>query len=93
MDHHVTFARLGTKILEGAPRQMAQGNVISAPWCNPLHLFLFPCSISLSPVTAPSIAVPRIRPTMNSAEGTRTEFGRSSIGIDGRRPEGRSRSL
>jgi RNA polymerase sigma factor (sigma-70 family) len=52
---------------------MAQGNVISAPWCNPLHSFISACSISLSPVTASSIAEPRIRLTMKSAEGTRTE--------------------
>jgi RNA polymerase sigma factor (sigma-70 family) len=52
---------------------MAQGNVISAPWCNPLHSFISACSISLSPVTASSIAEPRIRLTMKSAEGTRTQ--------------------
>jgi hypothetical protein len=38
-------------------------------------------------MTAPAVAEPRIRYAMNSAEG------RSSIGIDGRCPEGRSRSL
>lgn len=52
---------------------MAQGNVISAPWCNPLHPFLFPCSISLSPMKAPALAEPRIRRTMKRAERTRTE--------------------
>src|SRR4029077_4772717 len=50
-----------------------QGNVISAPWCNPLHSFPSACSISLSPMTAPAVAEPRIRPTMKSAERTRTE--------------------
>ena len=72
---------------------MAQGNVISARWRYPLHPLIFPCSISLSPMTAPAVAEPRIRYAMKSAEGIRTEFGRSSIGIDGRCPEGRSRSL
>src|SRR6478672_6795736 len=52
---------------------MAQGNVISAPSCNPLHSFLSACSISLTPAPAPSIAEPRIRYAMKSAEGTRTE--------------------
>jgi hypothetical protein len=52
---------------------MAQGNVISAPWRNPLQPFLFPCSISLSPMTAPAVAEPRIRHTMQRTERTRTE--------------------
>jgi hypothetical protein len=52
---------------------MAQGNVISAPWRNPLHPFLFPCSIALSPMTAPAVAEPRIRHTMQRAEWTRTD--------------------
>ena len=52
---------------------MAQGNVISAPWRNPLHPFLFPCSISLSPMMAPAVAEPRIRHTMQRAEWTRTD--------------------
>ena len=52
---------------------MAQGNVISAPWPNPLRHLIFPCSISLSPMTAPAVAEPRIRYAMKSAEGTRTE--------------------
>ena len=52
---------------------MAQGNVISAPWRYPLHPFLSACSISLSPMTAPAVAEPRIRHAMKSAEGIRTE--------------------
>jgi len=52
---------------------MAQGNVISARWRYPLHHLIFPCSISLSPMTAPAVAEPRIRYAMNSAEGIRTE--------------------
>jgi RNA polymerase sigma factor (sigma-70 family) len=52
---------------------MAQGNVISAAWPNPLHHLIFPCSISLSPMMAPAVAEPRIRYAMKSAEGTRTE--------------------
>jgi RNA polymerase sigma factor (sigma-70 family) len=52
---------------------MAQGNVISAPWRYPLHPFLSACSISLSPMTAPAVAEPRIRRAMKSAEGIRTE--------------------
>jgi hypothetical protein len=52
---------------------MAQGNVISAPWPNPLRHLIFPCSISLSPMTAPAVAEPRIRYAMKSAEGIRTE--------------------
>ena len=52
---------------------MAQGNVISGPWPSPLHHLIFPCSISLSPMTAPAVAERRIRYTMKSAEGTRTE--------------------
>jgi RNA polymerase sigma factor (sigma-70 family) len=52
---------------------MAQGNVISAPWRYPLHPFLSACSISLSPMTAPAVAEPRIRHAMKSAEGSRTE--------------------
>jgi RNA polymerase sigma factor (sigma-70 family) len=52
---------------------MAQGNVISAPWRYPLHHLIFPCSISLSPMTAPAVAEPRIRHAMKSAEGIRTE--------------------
>ena len=72
---------------------MAQGNVISAPWRYPLHPFSFPCSISLSPMTAPAVAEPRIRHAMKSAAGISNGVGRSSIGIDGCCPEGRSRSL
>ena len=52
---------------------MVQGNVISARWRYPLHYLIFPCSISLSPMTAPAVAEPRIRYAMNSAEGIRTE--------------------
>jgi RNA polymerase sigma factor (sigma-70 family) len=52
---------------------MAQGNVISAPWLYPLHHLILPCSISLSPVTVPALAEPRIRHAMKSAEGIRTE--------------------
>jgi RNA polymerase sigma factor (sigma-70 family) len=52
---------------------MAQGNVISAPWRYPLHPFLSACSISLSPMTAPAVAAPRIIHAMKSAEGIRTE--------------------
>jgi RNA polymerase sigma factor (sigma-70 family) len=50
---------------------MAQGNVISTPWRYPLHQLIFP--ISLSPTTAPAAAEPRIRYTMKSAAGIRTE--------------------
>jgi RNA polymerase sigma factor (sigma-70 family) len=52
---------------------MAQGNVISAPWSYPLHPFLSACSNSLSPITAPAVAEPRIRHAMKSAEEVRTE--------------------
>lgn len=52
---------------------MVQGNVISARWRYPLHYLIFPCSISLSPMTAPAVAEPRIRHAMKSAEGIRTE--------------------
>jgi RNA polymerase sigma factor (sigma-70 family) len=52
---------------------MAQGNVISARWRYPLHHLIFPCSISLSPMTAPAVAEPRIRYAMKRAEGIRTE--------------------
>jgi hypothetical protein len=61
------------KTLEGAQGQMAQGNVISGSSRTPLHPFLFPCSISLSPMTAPAVAERRIRHTMQRAERTRTE--------------------
>ena len=52
---------------------MAQANVISALKHEALRPFLFPCSISFSPVMVPSAAKPRPGHTMKSVEQTRTE--------------------
>ena len=52
---------------------MAQANVIYAAGCKTLRLFPFPCSIPLSPVTAPPAATPRSAYAMMSTEQTRTE--------------------
>jgi len=52
---------------------MAQANVISALKHEALRPFLFPCSISFSPVVVPSAAKPRPGHAMKSVEQTRTE--------------------
>ena len=72
---------------------MAQGNVISAPWRYPLHPFLFRVlDIAFADDgTGGSRAADQT--CDEECRGDSNGVGRSSIGIDGRCPEGRSRSL